>query len=93
MTDDDDLPNLDPDADVDASRPDTIPEVDALAAAGLLTEQQARAYYLRDVLELPRRATADRMDVSVSVVDDHTRRARRKLEKARATVEVLENVE
>jgi DNA-directed RNA polymerase specialized sigma24 family protein len=66
---------------------------EALAGAGLLTEQQGRAWYLRDLADLTRAETADVLDVTISTVDKHTRAAREKIEVARATVDVLDQLD
>lgn len=65
----------------------------ALASAGLLTEQQARAWYLRDLVGLQRREAADEMGISISVLDDHTRRARDKLDAARETTRLAATIQ
>lgn len=66
---------------------------EALAGAGLLTEQQARAWVLRDVLELDRPTAAARMGIGLSVLDDHLRRARDKIVQAKATADVLDQLQ
>jgi DNA-directed RNA polymerase specialized sigma24 family protein len=63
-----------------------------LAAAGLLTEQQARVYILRYVEGLERRGTAEWLDVTPSAVDQHASAAREKLQAARTTVRVLDDL-
>jgi DNA-directed RNA polymerase specialized sigma24 family protein len=64
-----------------------------LAAAGLLTERQAHAYLLREVEGVGRQATADRLGVSTSTLDSHLAKARRKVNQARETVGILEDLE
>jgi DNA-directed RNA polymerase specialized sigma24 family protein len=63
-----------------------------LAAAGLLTRQQARVYLLRYVEGLDRRATGEWLDVTPSAVDQHATAAREKLQAARTTVRVLDEL-
>jgi len=70
--------------------------VDAAEAAaaeladGLLTERQALAYLLRDVVGVDRQATADAMDSTPSNVDNLQRRASEKVEQARTLVEGID---
>lgn len=64
-----------------------------LADAGLLTERQALAYVLRDVVERSRAETSDAMGCTVNVVDNHLRAARDKVEGARRTVDELDNLQ
>jgi predicted DNA-binding protein (UPF0251 family) len=63
-----------------------------LAAAGLLTEQQARVYLLRDVEGLERRGAAEWLGVTPSAVDQHLAAAREKIEAARTTVDVAAEI-
>lgn len=60
-----------------------------LADAGLLTEQQATAYVLRDVTGASRKMAAAYMGKSKSTVDDHAGKARQKVDQARETLGVL----
>lgn len=60
-----------------------------LADAGLLTEQQATAYVLRDVTGASRKMAAAYMGKSKSTVDDHAGKARAKVAEARETLGVL----
>ena len=63
-----------------------------LADAGLLTERQAEAFVLRDVEAVPRAAAADSMEVSVNTLDNTLGVARRKVERAQATAEAVEDI-
>lgn len=67
--------------------------VDALEGAGLLTRRQAQAYLLRHHTPLTRQQAADELGISVGVFDDHRGEADRKVEAARATVDVLGQLE
>jgi DNA-directed RNA polymerase specialized sigma24 family protein len=67
-------------------------EVDALVTAGLLTEQQARAYVYREIEATPRKAAADAMDITLSTYDSHVENARRNVTAARETVEAVESI-
>jgi DNA-directed RNA polymerase specialized sigma24 family protein len=63
-----------------------------LAAAGLLTEQQARVYILRYIEGLERRGTAEWLDVTPSAIDQHATAACEKIEAARTTVDVIDQL-
>lgn len=67
-------------------------EVDALVTAGLLTEQQARAYVHREVELTPRRAAADEMGISVSRLDNLRARAIELVTAAEETTEAVESI-
>lgn len=67
--------------------------VDALEDAGLLTRRQAQAFLLRHHTPLTRQQAADELGISVGVFDDHRAEADRKVEAARATVDVLDDLE
>jgi RNA polymerase sigma factor (sigma-70 family) len=63
-----------------------------LAAAGLLTEKQARVYILRYIDGLDRRETADHLDITASAIDQHATAAREKLQAAHTTVDVIDRL-
>jgi DNA-directed RNA polymerase specialized sigma24 family protein len=63
-----------------------------LAAAGLLTEQQARVYIFRYIDGRDRRETANYLDVTPSAVDQHATAAREKLQAAHTTVDVIDRL-
>ena len=67
-------------------------EVDALTTAGLLTEQQARAFVYREIEATPRKAAADAMGITLSTYDSHVENARRNVTAARETVEAVESI-
>lgn len=78
----------------DLTVPKTVRDVAARTAAeGLLTEQQAVAYVLRDVEGKDRHTTAAMMDLAPSTVDHHRSEADGKLDAARNTLERLERLE
>lgn len=60
-----------------------------VAEAGILTEQQALAYILRDVLGVDRTQAANRLGVSKNRHDNLIRSARTKVDQARSTIEAL----
>lgn len=62
-------------------------------ADGLLTERQALAYLLREVVGVERQATADAMDTTASNVDNLQRRASEKVEQARDLVDGVETLD
>jgi len=63
-----------------------------LADAGLLSKQQARAYVLRDVEEVPRQEAADRMGIEDTTLDSHRTAAKNKLKAASETADVLDEL-
>lgn len=67
-------------------------EVDALVTAGLLTEQQARAFVYREIEATPRQAAANEMGVTLSTYDTHVENARRNVAKARETIDAIESI-
>lgn len=64
-----------------------------LAACGLLTARQAEAYAYRSLHGIARQETADRLGISVNVLDKHLAAAREKVDTARATAEALARLE
>ena len=62
-------------------------------AGPVLTERQALAYLLREVVDLDRGTVAEAMDSSPSNVDNLHRRATEKVDDARRVVEELERVQ
>jgi len=64
-----------------------------VAQDSLLTQRQAQAYVARDLADLGREETADRLGISPNVVDDHIAIARRKVKQARETVERLDEID
>lgn len=62
----------------------------AALAGDVLTERQALAYLLRDVVGVDRARTADAMDASASNVDNLQRRGREKVADARRVVAGLD---
>lgn len=75
----------DVDALVDAAR-----DVAERLAGPVLTERQALAYLLREVVGLERRDAAEAMDASASNVDNLHRRGREKVADARRVTEYLQ---
>lgn len=67
-------------------------EVDALVTAGLLTEQQAKAFVHREVELTPRKAAADEMGVTMSTLDDYRADAVRKVAAAEETLEAVDSI-
>jgi polyhydroxyalkanoate synthesis regulator phasin len=67
-------------------------EVDALVTAGLLTEQQARAFVHREIELTPRKAAADAMDVSPNRLDNLRARAVELVEQAHETSATVESI-
>lgn len=63
-----------------------------LRDSGLLTEQQAMVYAYRELVQWDRRKTAEKLGTSPSNVDNLLARAREKVQQARETVDVLEDV-
>jgi predicted DNA-binding protein YlxM (UPF0122 family) len=66
--------------------------VDRLAEQGLLTERQATVFVLRRIERESRQAVADELDISKSGVDGALRDAESKIEQARDTIELLDDV-
>lgn len=61
-----------------------------LAKRGLLTERQAQAFMLRDVIGAPREDAAATMGITVNVLDKHLKAARDKVHAARHTLDALD---
>lgn len=61
-------------------------------AGEVVTERQALAYLLRDVLEIDRETAAEAMESSPSNVDNLERRAAEKIDDAKNLIESLERV-
>jgi len=66
---------------------------DRLAQAGLLTQKQANVYFITQIADRHRTVAASRLGISESAVDDHLRRARSKLNAARRTLKILDEIE
>ena len=66
---------------------------DKLARAGLLTQRQAEVYFITQIAGRHRCVAASRLGISESAVDDHLARARTKLNAARRTHELLDEIE
>lgn len=66
---------------------------DKLAQADLLTRRQADVFYITQIAGRHRHVAAKRLGISESAVDDHLRRARSKLNAARRTLELLDEIE
>lgn len=64
-----------------------------ISDAGLLTERQAAAFVLREIVGMPRVTAANSMDISPNVLDKHLRAARDKIDAAEETLEELEQLE
>lgn len=79
--------SADPESVVEAAR-----DVAERLAGEVLTERQALAYLLREVVGLERDAAAEAMDTSASNVDNLQRRGREKVSDATRVVEELEEV-
>lgn len=67
-------------------------EVDVLVTAGLLTEQQARAFVHREVELTPRKAAAEEMGITMSTLDDYRADAVQKVTAAQETAEAVESI-
>ena len=67
-------------------------EIDALATPGLLTEQQATAYVLREIEATPNYAVADEMGLSTGYVSKLVSVATAKLTAAEETLDALDRV-
>lgn len=67
-----------------------VPTKTELVEAGLLKERQAEALVLRDVEGHDREEAAELMGVDPTTVDTHLHRARKRLDQARETLELLE---
>lgn len=65
-------------------------QIQHLADAGLLTRRQAEAYVLRDVERVSRPVAAKKMDISVNTLDKRLSEARRKVDKARDTIDIVD---
>lgn len=66
--------------------------VEMLVDAGIFTERQAEAYVAREIEQIPRQATAEKMGISVNTLDKRLGEARRKKEAAEATLEVIDEL-
>jgi len=66
---------------------------DRLAEADLLTQKQANVYFITQIAGRHRTVAASRLGISESAVDDHLRRARSKINAARRTLRVLDEIE
>lgn len=73
---------------IDATR-----DVAKALAGPTLTDRQALAYLLRDVVGLERKPTADVMDSTPSNVDNLQRKAREKLDDAQRVLDAIDAVE
>lgn len=67
-------------------------EVDALVTAGLLTEQQAKAFVHRRVENTPRQAAAKDMGIAPSTLDNYVTHAERKLTAAEETLAAVDAI-
>lgn len=67
--------------------------IEKIADAGHLTERQAQIYVLREIEGRRRQEIADELDLSPHTVTDYLGHARKKVESARQTVEILDSVE
>lgn len=67
-------------------------EIELLTDAGLLTERQAEAFVARRIEATPGYAVAEHMGIGEQAVSDYVRAAEEKIETARATLEVLEEI-
>lgn len=75
------------------TEPTTTDErVQILVEAGLLTEQQARAYVMREIEEIGRMATADIMEIAPTTLDDYVLDAKDKIIEADETLQALEKI-
>lgn len=92
---DDPVPDREYGDDPPEHRPPELPDDPAgdVADADLLTERQAQAYIMRDIVGTTRKDAADRMDVTPNVVDKHLRVARDKVGAARATIDALDDLQ
>lgn len=63
-----------------------------LADPGLLTYRQALAWVLRDVEDVGREDAAHQLGLSPSTLDNHLGAARRKIRRARATIEDVDEL-
>jgi DNA-directed RNA polymerase specialized sigma24 family protein len=92
----DDREDLTPDVAPDEAGEGVSPSVRAaarrLSDPGLLTDRQALAYVLRDVEDVGRQEAADRLGCSTSNLDGLLGTARRKLERARHTLEEADDL-
>lgn len=68
---------------------DAVRDVAELLAGTILTERQAQAYLLREVVGVDRQAAAEAMDTTPSNVDNRHRRGREKVTDARRVVDEL----
>lgn len=66
--------------------------IDRIASCGLLTERQAEAYVYRDIEQVPRPETAKHMGISVNTLDNRLAEARRKIEQAERTLDVVDAI-
>lgn len=66
--------------------------VDDLVDADLLAERQAEAFVLREVEGVGREEAAERMGIATSTLDKHLGAARSKVEAAKQTVDLLEDL-
>lgn len=67
-------------------------EIELLADADLLTERQAEAFVRRRVEAEPGYGVAQAMDVSDQAVSDYVREAEKKIERAEATLDAIEEI-
>lgn len=72
---------------------ETAREIAAEVEGATLTERQALAYLLRDVVGMERQPTAEVMDSTPSNVDNLQRKATEKLEDAERVLDALEAIE
>lgn len=74
----------------DPSQDRVVPTTRELAEAGLLSDRQAEAFILRVIEGRSREDAADLMGIDQSTVDDHLGAARRKIDAAGETLELVD---
>ena len=68
-------------------------KVEELATETSLTRRQAEAWLFRKFYRQTRESTAEALEIAPNTVDEHVRRAKDKIEIARQTVAIVDEIE